>query len=83
MNYDYELDTFGLSCPMPIMEVAEEFKKIPDGSVLKVTASDEGIIEDLKSYCSIVSSAFISPVISFPVVIKYSVSPALKGVIVV
>ena len=49
MNYDYELDTFGLSCPMPIMEVAEEFKKIPDGAVLKVTASDEGIIEDLKA----------------------------------
>ncbi|MHB8292616.1 MAG: sulfurtransferase TusA family protein, partial [bacterium] len=51
MNYDYELDTYGLSCPVPIMKVAEEFKKIPDGSVLKVIASDKGIIEDLKSYC--------------------------------
>jgi tRNA 2-thiouridine synthesizing protein A len=60
MNYDYELDTFGLSCPVPIMKVAEEFKKIPDGSILKVIASDEGIIEDLKSYCKKTGHEFLS-----------------------
>ncbi len=46
MKHDYEIDTFGLSCPVPIMKVAEEFKNIPEGSVLKVVASDEGIVED-------------------------------------
>ncbi len=60
MNYDYELDTYGLSCPVPIMKVAEEFKKIPDGSVLKVIASDRGIIEDLKSYCKMKEHTFLS-----------------------
>ncbi|MCL5673408.1 MAG: sulfurtransferase TusA family protein [Deltaproteobacteria bacterium] len=60
MNYDYELDTYGLSCPVPIMKVAEEFKKIPDGSVLKVIASDQGIIEDLKSYCKKTCHEFLS-----------------------
>ena len=71
MNYDYEIDTFGLSCPMPIMEVAEEFKKIPEGSVLKVTASDGGIIEDLKSYCKKTGHEFISYEINLPEYIVY------------
>ncbi|MHB1663988.1 MAG: sulfurtransferase TusA family protein [bacterium] len=64
MNYDYELDTYGLSCPVPIMKVAEEFKKIPDGSVLKIIASDQGIIEDLKSYCKKTGHTFLSHDIS-------------------
>jgi TusA-related sulfurtransferase len=42
------------------MKVAEEFKKIPDGSVLKVIASDQGIIEDLKSYCKKTCHEFLS-----------------------
>ncbi len=60
MDYDYELDTFGLSCPVPILKVKEEFENIPDGSVLKVTASDDGIIEDLKSYCKKTGHEFLS-----------------------
>ena len=71
MKHDYELDTFGLSCPVPIMKVAEEFKNIPEGSVLKIVASDEGIVEDLKSYCKKTNHEFLSYEISLPEYIVY------------
>ncbi len=70
-KYDYELDTFGLSCPMPIVKVTEEFKKIPDASVLKVISSDEGIIEDLKSYCRKMGHEFLSYEVNPPEYIVY------------
>lgn len=60
MKFDYELDTFGLSCPLPIIKVGDEFKNIPDGCILKVIASDGGIIEDLKRYCHRTGHEFLS-----------------------
>lgn len=59
MDYDFEIDAFGLSCPMPLIMAKEELKKIPSGSVLKVTASDEGIIQDMKDYCQKTGHTFL------------------------
>ncbi len=71
MKHDYEIDTFGLSCPLPIIKVGEEFENIPEGSVLKVVASDEGIVEDLKSYCKRTNHEFLSYEINLPEYIVY------------
>ncbi|MCL4542386.1 MAG: sulfurtransferase TusA family protein [Deltaproteobacteria bacterium] len=71
MKHDYELDTFGLFCPVPVMKVIEELKNIPEGSVLKVIASDGGIIEDLKSYCKKTNHDFLSYEINLPEYIVY------------
>lgn len=70
-SYDYELDTFGLSCPMPLMMAKEELKKIPAGAVLKVTASDEGILQDMKDYCEKTGHEFLSQEINLPEYIVY------------
>jgi TusA-related sulfurtransferase len=72
MNYDYELDAFGLTCTGHIMfKVDQEFKDIPDGSVLKVITTENAIIEDLKSYCKKTGHEFLSYEISPPEYIIY------------
>lgn len=45
------VDATGLYCPMPIIMMAREIKKIDAGQVLEVKADDEGIQADLPAWC--------------------------------
>lgn len=45
------LDARGLCCPGPLMRVRETIDKMSDDDTLKVTASDPGFYEDIKSWC--------------------------------
>ncbi|MCK5946007.1 MAG: DsrE/DsrF/DrsH-like family protein, partial [Mycoplasmataceae bacterium] len=44
----YDVDCTGLSCPGPILKVADKLKDINDGDVINVTASDFGFETDIK-----------------------------------
>jgi len=50
-NYDKQLDTCGLCCPGPLMQVKASMDELKDGQILKVTASDPGFYEDIKAWC--------------------------------
>jgi NADPH-dependent 2,4-dienoyl-CoA reductase/sulfur reductase-like enzyme/peroxiredoxin family protein/TusA-related sulfurtransferase/rhodanese-related sulfurtransferase len=50
-QYDKELDACGLCCPGPLMQVKAGIDGLRDGQVLKVTASDPGFYEDVRSWC--------------------------------
>ncbi|HSN58804.1 MAG TPA: DsrE/DsrF/DrsH-like family protein, partial [Clostridiaceae bacterium] len=49
---DLTLDACGLSCPGPLMKVKSSIDTMSAGQTLKVTASDPGFYEDIKSWCN-------------------------------
>ncbi|MFZ5354483.1 MAG: FAD-dependent oxidoreductase [Bacillota bacterium] len=51
LSYDRSMDACGLCCPGPIMQVKSCMEDIKEGQILKVTASDAGFYEDIKSWC--------------------------------
>ncbi|MGV8981739.1 CoA-disulfide reductase [Clostridium sp.] len=51
-NYDKNLDACGLCCPGPLIQVKASIDELNDGQILKVTASDPGFYEDIKSWCT-------------------------------
>ncbi len=50
-SFDKNLDACGLCCPGPLMQVNTNVQHMNEGEVLKVTASDPGFYEDIKSWC--------------------------------
>jgi len=51
MKADETLDCFGLLCPMPIIQTAQQIKKMKVGDVLEVVSTDKGIREDMPAWC--------------------------------
>ena len=51
MKADEKLDCVGLYCPMPIVHTAKKMKELKSGQVLEIIADDEGIKEDIPSWC--------------------------------
>jgi tRNA 2-thiouridine synthesizing protein A len=51
MKADETLDCVGLYCPMPIVHTARKIKELKSGQVLEVLSDDEGIKEDMPSWC--------------------------------
>lgn len=59
MDYDVKLDTMGLMCPMPIVELSRKIKELEVGTVLMIEGDDEGIIEDIPSWCNRTGHEFL------------------------
>jgi NADPH-dependent 2,4-dienoyl-CoA reductase/sulfur reductase-like enzyme/peroxiredoxin family protein/rhodanese-related sulfurtransferase/TusA-related sulfurtransferase len=51
-NFDKTLDACGLCCPGPLIQVKASIDDLNEGQILKVTASDPGFYEDIKSWCT-------------------------------
>lgn len=49
--FDKECNACGLCCPGPLMTVKGTIDQMKEGETLKVTASDPGFYEDIKSWC--------------------------------
>lgn len=47
---DLELDLKGLLCPVPVVRVSQNIKKIPQGGIIKAVATDSGSIADFSSW---------------------------------
>ena len=59
MNFDVELDTKGLQCPVPIVKTAKKMKELSVGQVLKIISTDEGIKEDMPAWCKSTGNEFL------------------------
>ena len=46
------LDAKGLACPMPIVKTRKVMKKLAEGHVLEVQATDKGSTADLKAWAA-------------------------------
>ena len=45
------VDARGLSCPMPIVKIAQAVKPLPSGAVVELLATDPGSIKDVVAWC--------------------------------
>jgi tRNA 2-thiouridine synthesizing protein A len=50
MNFDKELDTRGLNCPLPILRTKKALADMRSGEVLKVVSTDPGSVKDFQSF---------------------------------
>ena len=48
---NHELDTRGLSCPLPILRAKKAIAGIQAGETLRVSATDPGSVKDMESFC--------------------------------
>ncbi len=52
MDFEESLDAVGMMCPVPIVELAKKMKTLTPGTVLMLASDDEGVIEDVPSWCN-------------------------------
>lgn len=50
MQFDKELDTRGLNCPLPILRTKKSLTDMASGQVLKVLATDPGSVKDFQAF---------------------------------
>jgi TusA-related sulfurtransferase len=50
IDFDMELDTKGLSCPLPILRAKKALAELASGQVLKIVCTDPGSIRDFKAF---------------------------------
>lgn len=51
MEATHELDTSGMSCPLPILKLKKAAKAMQPGDVLRMVSTDAGSTSDVKAYC--------------------------------
>jgi len=50
MNFDKEIDTRGLHCPLPILKAKKALSDMDSGQVLRVVATDPGSTRDFQAF---------------------------------
>ena len=50
-NKEIELDTSGTECPIPVLKARKLAQEIPDGTIVKVIATDPLAKADFEHYC--------------------------------
>ena len=50
MQFDKEIDTRGLNCPLPILKAKKALTEMQSGQVLKVLATDAGSLRDFQAF---------------------------------
>jgi tRNA 2-thiouridine synthesizing protein A len=50
VDFDQELDTRGLSCPLPILKTKKSLNGLSSGQVLKIVATDPGSVKDMQAF---------------------------------
>jgi TusA-related sulfurtransferase len=50
MEFDKEIDTSGLNCPLPILKAKKALNEMATGQLLKVIATDPGSWRDFEAF---------------------------------
>ncbi len=53
------LDTRGLLCPVPVIELARRIRDVPVGATLLVLADDPAAATDLPAWCALRGQEFV------------------------
>ena len=56
---DQVQDSIGQACPMPIVHMAKNMKKMEAGQVIEIHADDEGAHADVPAWCEQTGNEFI------------------------
>ena len=60
MNFDKELDTRGLNCPLPILKTKKSLTDMTSGQVLKVVSTDFGSLKDMQAFANLTGNTLLS-----------------------
>ena len=60
MNFDRELDTTGLSCPLPLLKTKKSLADMSTGQILKIISTDKGSVLDIPVFAHQSGNALIS-----------------------
>jgi tRNA 2-thiouridine synthesizing protein A len=60
MNFDKELDTRGLSCPLPILRAKKALAEMTAGQVLRIQATDPGSVKDFAAFAKQTGNELLS-----------------------
>ena len=55
-----KVDACGLSCPGPIMKLAENMSNLNDGEVLEITSTDKGFYADVEAWCNSTNNTLLN-----------------------
>jgi len=47
------LDVRGLLCPLPVIRTQDRIRQLSPGTLLEVTATDPGTMEDIPAWCRV------------------------------
>ena len=50
IDYNKELDSTGLNCPLPILKTKKQIDAMETGQILKMEATDPGSINDVNAW---------------------------------
>jgi tRNA 2-thiouridine synthesizing protein A len=59
-DFDTELDTRGLSCPLPILRAKKSLSQMSSGQVLRIIATDKGAPNDFAEFCQKTANELLS-----------------------
>ncbi len=60
MNFDKEIDTCGLNCPLPILKAKKALADMTSGQVLQVRATDPGSVRDFEAFARQTGNELVS-----------------------
>jgi tRNA 2-thiouridine synthesizing protein A len=60
MNFDKDLDTRGLNCPLPILRAKKALADLNTGPVLRILATDPGAVKDFQAFSKQTGNALLS-----------------------
>lgn len=60
MNFDVEIDTRGLNCPLPILKAKKALAGMTSGQVLKVVSTDTGSVRDFAAFAKQTGNELVS-----------------------
>lgn len=60
MNFDKELDTRGMNCPLPILKTKKALADMVSGQVLKVVSTDCGSVKDMQAFADQTGNTLVS-----------------------
>ena len=52
MDYDDDIDTTGLLCPLPVLKAAKRLRGMASGSTPKMMADDPAAVIDVPHFCA-------------------------------
>lgn len=58
-EFDIELDTSGLNCPLPVLKARKTLNTMQAGQTLKLIATDMGAKKDIPAFCKITGNPLL------------------------
>ena len=56
------LDVRQLLCPLPVIRTQAKVATLPTGTILEVTATDPGVLQDIPAWCRVHGHRFLGSV---------------------